>query len=98
MVRWHGRYLTSTVCHAYPRRADLALPSSLRRDVRIFPGADSMRTSSSLALMLAASSAIACMKEPPPPADTTASASAAPASTALPSGEGRLAVDGGRIW
>ena len=57
-----------------------------------------MRTSLPVALMFAASSAVACMKEPPPPADTTSSASAAPAPNALPPGEGRLAVDGGRIW
>jgi len=57
-----------------------------------------MRTSLPVTLMLAASSAVACMKEPPPPADTTSSASAAPAPNALPPGEARLAVDGGRIW
>ena len=57
-----------------------------------------MRTSLPVALMLAASSAVACMKEAPPPADTTSSASAAPAPNALPPGEARLAVDGGRIW
>lgn len=57
-----------------------------------------MRTSLPVVLMLAASSAVACMKEPPPPADTTSSASAAPTADALPPGEARLAVDGGRIW
>jgi proline iminopeptidase len=55
-----------------------------------------MRTSLPLALMLAASSAVGCMKEPPPPADTTSSAAAV--ASALPPGEARLAVDGGRIW
>ena len=57
-----------------------------------------MRTSLPLALMIAASSTIACMKEPPPPADTTTAAADAPAPNALPPGEARLAVDGGRIW
>ena len=38
---------------------------------------------------------LACTKEAPPPAD---SAAAAPAPDALPAGEARLAVDGGRIW
>jgi proline iminopeptidase len=42
---------------------------------------------------------VACQKEVPPPADTAAVASAAaPANDALPTGEARLAVDGGRIW
>jgi proline iminopeptidase len=49
--------------------------------------------------MLAASSAVACKKEAPPPADTTSTAAvAAPDPNALPPGESRLAVDGGRIW
>ena len=50
----------------------------------------------SLAVALAA-----CSKEAPPPADSAAAAAAAaaaPASDALPAGEARLAVDGGRIW
>jgi len=55
-----------------------------------------MRTSLPLALTFAASSAVGCKKEPPPPADTTSSA--APVASALPPGEARLAVDGGRIW
>ena len=55
-----------------------------------------MRTSLPLALTFAASSAVGCKKEPPPPADTTSSA--APVASALPAGEARLAVDGGRIW
>jgi len=42
---------------------------------------------------------VACEKENPPPADTALAASAAaPAADALPPGEARLAVDGGRIW
>ena len=57
-----------------------------------------MRTSLPVTLILAASSAVACMKEAPPPADTTSPASAAPTPTALPPGESRLAVDGGRVW
>lgn len=44
-------------------------------------------------------SALACAKEAPPPADTTTLAAAsAAAAEALPPGEARLAVDGGRIW
>ncbi len=58
-----------------------------------------MRTSLPLALMLAASSAVGCKKESPPPADTASSSTRAAADTsALPPGEARLAVDGGRIW
>jgi proline iminopeptidase len=42
---------------------------------------------------------VACAREVPPPADSAATAAAAaPASDALPAGEGRLAVDGGKIW
>ena len=41
--------------------------------------------------------AIACNKEAPPLADS-ASTATAPAADALPAGEARLAVDGGRIW
>jgi len=55
-----------------------------------------MRTSLPFAVTFAASSAIGCKKEPPPPADTTSSAAAV--ASALPPGEARLAVDGGRIW
>jgi proline-specific peptidase len=43
----------------------------------------------------------ACSKEAPPPADsasTAAATAAAPTTEALPAGEARLAVDGGRIW
>ena len=40
---------------------------------------------------------VACAKEAPPPADSAASAPAS-APDALPPGEARLAVDGGRIW
>lgn len=41
--------------------------------------------------------ALACTAEAPPPADSVASATT-PVADALPAGESRLAVDGGRIW
>ena len=51
----------------------------------------------SISLMLLAVGA--CSREAPPPADSSATpAAAAPAPEALPAGEARLAVDGGRIW
>jgi proline iminopeptidase len=57
-----------------------------------------MRSFPLVALMLVATVA-ACSKEAPPPADSAAAAAApAPATDALPPGEARLAVDGGRIW
>src|SRR5690348_1494107 len=67
-----------------------------------FPIHDSeqpMRTLSVLPALLVASS-VACSKDQPPPADTTktTAASASAPTPALPPGESRLAVDGGRIW
>jgi proline iminopeptidase len=56
-----------------------------------------MRPRSLVWSVLAVVGAIACAKEAPPPADSAATA-AAPAADALPAGEGRLAVAGGRIW
>ena len=54
----------------------------------------SILTSTILLALLAA-----CAKEAPKPADTTSAATvAAPVADALPPGEDRLAVDGGRIW
>jgi proline-specific peptidase len=41
--------------------------------------------------------ALACAREAPPPADSVVSATV-PVAEALPAGESRLAVDGGRIW
>jgi proline-specific peptidase len=52
-----------------------------------------MRTSPTLILAVLA----ACAKDTPPPSDTT-TAAATPAADALPAGESRFAVDGGRIW
>ena len=46
--------------------------------------------------LLFAPAVAACSKEPPPPSDTTQTASSA--ADALPPGEAKLAVDGGRIW
>ena len=57
-----------------------------------------MRTSIFAASILAV---IACSKEAPPPVDSAAAAAAgaaAPVPDALPAGEARLPVDGGRIW
>ena len=55
-----------------------------------------MRVSLVAASILALSG---CAKEGAPPADSTATANAAAtATTALPAGEARLAVDGGNIW
>jgi proline iminopeptidase len=55
-----------------------------------------MRSFPLVALVLVAAVS-ACSKEAPPPADSAAAAPA-PAADALPPGEARLAVDGGRIW
>lgn len=55
-----------------------------------------MRTPSLASIALTAA-ITACSKEAPPPADSAAAA-ATPAADALPAGEARLAVDGGRIW
>ena len=51
-------------------------------------------------LLILVAAVTACSKEAPPPADTTsnAAAAAAPTADALPAGESRVAVDGGRIW
>ena len=54
-----------------------------------------MRTHSIVVGILAAT--VACTKEASLPADSAAAA-AAPSADALPAGESRLAVDGGRIW
>lgn len=56
-----------------------------------------MRTPSAISLVPIFLAALGCAKEAPPPADSAASATA-PVTDALPAGESRLAVDGGRIW
>ena len=55
-----------------------------------------MHTSRVVVAALAAAT-VACAKDTPPPSDTTAAAST-PAADALPAGESRFAVDGGRVW
>ena len=47
--------------------------------------------------ILALITAAACSKDSPPPPDSSAAVTS-PAADALPAGEARLAVDGGRIW
>lgn len=69
----------------------------LHPDVQILIGSCLMRTPSAILFTALFIAAFACAREAPPRDDSTTSATS-PVADALPAGEGRLAVDGGRIW
>jgi len=82
----------------YPRRGTtIRLPSLAAR--KSDPNPEPLMRPS-LAPLIVVVLIAACSKETPPPVDSASKAAAAtsPAADALPPGESRLAVEGGRIW